>query len=104
MDTNLVILHGNLTKDVELFKLDNEQSVANFIIATKRKYSSKEWVEKEEREFHRCSIYWKRAETLWEIGKKWTRIMVQWRIKNNVSEKDWERKYYTEIVVDKFGL
>jgi len=95
---NCVQLLGNLGADAELRDIGNGNSVLNFSLATTEKWS-KDGETKEKTQWHRCSIFGKRAEGLAPHLKKGTKIAVQGSIDYREYEKDGEKRYATNIKV-----
>ena len=61
---NLVILIGNVTKDVEIKFLDSGSAVANTGIATNEKWTDKQGNKQEKAEFHNLVAWGKTAELI----------------------------------------
>lgn len=99
-DLNEVRLIGNITRDIELRKTNNGNSVANFTVATNRSYrQDDEW--KEDVEFNNVVVWGSDAEFLSERAKKGTRIFVSGRLQTRSWESDGVTKYKTEVVANR---
>ncbi len=102
MDLNKVMLIGRITVDLEVKKIwESGNSVLNFVLATNRVYKTKDWAKVEEAEFHRCVVFGRLAEIMWEYLGKWRQVYVEWRLRT----RQWEdqagnRRHSTEIVVN----
>lgn len=99
-DINEVKIMGNLTQDIELRYTAGGTAVANFSVATNRRYrQNEEW--KDETEFHNVVVWTGLAEQLAQRAKKGTRLMITGRIQTRSWEgQDGQKKYRTEIVAD----
>lgn len=104
MDLNKVMIIGRATTTIDVKTIESTgTSVANFVVATNRKYTNKDGNTMEEAEYHRCVSYGKGAEVLGEYLHKGKRIYVEGRLRT----RKWEdaqgiEKYSTEIIVDNF--
>lgn len=96
---NLVILHGRLTRNLELRYTNQNTAYANFSIAVRRNSA------KQESDFFNCVAFGKTAETIEKFFKKGSGIMVRGRLQNDVVEKDDKSKVtYTKVIVDEFDF
>ncbi len=102
MYLNKVFLYGNLTRDPELRALPSGQQVASFAIATNRTYKNKEGEKQEATEFHNIVAFGRLADLIGQYLKKGRPVFVEGRLQTRSWEKDGEKKYRTEIVVDNF--
>jgi len=103
---NQVGIIGNMTKDIEIRQTTSGQSVANFSLATNRRWQNKETGEnQEETEFHNMVVWGVLAETAANTIKKGQRVYAQGRLQTRSWETpDGEKRYTTEIVADKVML
>ena len=104
---NNVTIYGRLGQDVEVKDLGNDNSVANFSVATSRKYfSKKEDKQVEETQWHRCSAFGKTGTTIAQYLKKGDPILLTGRIEYRSYERDVEgtsvTMWATNILVDRF--
>lgn len=102
MYLNKVQLYGNLTRDPELRALPSGQNVANFSIATNRVYKDKEGNKKEQAEFHNVVAFGRSADLIGQYMKKGRPLYVEGRIQTRTWEKDGQKQYRTEIIVESF--
>lgn len=104
MDLNKVMLIGRSTNNLEVKTIEwTGTSVANFTVATNRKFKNKEGNVLEDAEYHRCVAYGKWAEVLWQYLTKWKRVYIEWRLRTRRWEdNEGTTKYSTEIIVDNF--
>lgn len=102
MYLNKVLLYGNLTRDPELKALPSGQQVASFGLATNRSFKNKEGAQQEQTEFHNIVAFGRTAEVMGQYLKKGRPIYVEGRIQTRSWDKDGQKQYRTEIVVDSF--
>lgn len=102
MYLNKVILYGNLTRDPELKALPSGQQVASFGLATNRTFKNKEGAQQEQTEFHNIVAFGRTAEVMGQYLKKGRPALIEGRIQNRSWEKDGQKQYRTEIVVETF--
>ena len=101
MSVNKVILIGNLGDDPKINQLNNNQCVANFSIATSRKWRDKMTNEmREETEWHNIVFFGKIAENCGKYLRKGSKIYVMGRLKTDSSEKEGHKRYFTKIIGD----
>jgi single-strand DNA-binding protein len=99
---NSVTLIGNLTRDPELKALPSGTKVANFSIATNRNWKDKDGAKKEEVEYHNLVAFGRTAEVIEQYTHKGDQIYIDGRLQTRSWEKDGEKKYRTEIIVESF--
>ena len=105
MSLNKVILIGNLGKDPEIRTLDGGNTVANFSIATSRKWTNKEGEKQEETEWHNIVFWGKTVETIEKWVKKGSCISVVGRLATRKwTDKDGNDRYTTEIVGNEWSF
>lgn len=102
MYINKVILYGNLTRDPEVRALPSGQQVVSFGIATNRTYKDKDGAKQEQSEFHNVVAFGKLADVMGQYLKKGRPVYVEGRIQTRSWDKDGQKQYRTEIVVDTF--
>jgi len=102
MYLNKVLLYGNLTRDPELRALPSGQQVATFGLATNRSFKNKEGAQQEQTEFHNIVAFGRTAEVMGQYLKKGRPVYVEGRIQTRSWDKDGQKQYRTEIVVDNF--
>lgn len=101
MNVNTVTIIGRLTRDPEMKALTSGSNVTSFSLATSRKYKKDEQ-DVEETEFHNCVAYGKPAELINQYMSKGALMLVQGRLKTQSWEKEGQKHYRTEIVVESF--
>lgn len=103
---NQVILLGNVTRDPQLKHLPSQTTVAEFGLATNRRYRTAEGEDREETCFVDCTAFGKQAEIIHQYCQKGRPLFVQGRLKYET----WEPKGGTgkrsklSVVVENFQL
>jgi single-strand DNA-binding protein len=101
---NKVLLLGNLGADPELKVTQGGQSVLKLRLATTESYLDRNNTRQERTEWHRVTLWGKRAEALSKFLQKGERIFVEGRIQTSSYEKDGEKRYSTEVVANNIIL
>lgn len=101
---NKVILVGNLGRDPEIRSLPSGQPVANFTMATSRKWKDQEGTRQEYTEWHNIVCFGRQAEVAGQYLTKGKQIYVEGRIQTRSWEQNGEKKYRTEIVCENFQM
>ncbi len=102
---NKVILLGNLGRDPEIRYTQNGQAVANFSMATTKKWKDKDGEKQERTEWHRCVAWGRLAEVIGEYVKKGSPLYVEGELQTRKwTDKEGVEKYTTEIVVQECQL
>ena len=100
---NKVILMGRLTRDPELRTTGSGISVATFTLAVDRQFTNASG--QREADFISCVIWRKAAENFCNFTSKGSLVGIQGRIQTrNYDNKDGQRVYVTEVLVDNFSL
>lgn len=98
---NRAMLIGNLTRDPELRKTANGQSVATFSIATNRSFTTQTGERKEQADYHNIVAWARLGEICAQYLTKGKKIYVDGRIQNREWEgQDGQKRYRTEIVAE----
>lgn len=96
---NRAQLIGNVTADPEVRALPSGQRVANFSIATNRRYTDSAWVQQDVPEYHNISLFGKLVEIAEQYLRKGNKIYLEGRIQTRSWEdQSGQKKYKTEIV------
>jgi single-strand DNA-binding protein len=101
---NKAILVGNLGRDPEIRSLPSGQPVANFTMATTRKWTDKEGGRQSQTEWHNIVCFGRLAEIAGQYLTKGKQVYVEGRIQTRSWEQNGEKKYRTEIVADNFQM
>lgn len=100
---NRAVLVGRLTKDPDLRYTSSGTAVASFLLAVNRPFKNQSG--EQEADFINCIVWRKPAETLANYTHKGSLIGVDGRIQTrNYENKDGNRVYVTEIVIDNFDF
>lgn len=94
---NKVILVGNLTRDVDLKSTKSGKAVANFVIATNRKYGE----DKQETFFGEVTIWGRMAEVANEYLSKGSKALIEGRlVTEQWTDNDGAKRSKTRIVAE----
>lgn len=100
---NRVVLVGRLTRDPELRVSQSNVAVATFNLAVNRPFTSQNG--ERGADFINCVVFRKQAENVNQYVKKGSLVGIDGRIQTrNYENKDGQRVYVTEVVVDNFAL
>lgn len=103
MNDNSARLKGYLARDPEIRFTKTGKAVAFFTVACNRKYIINNQ-EKEATDFINCVLWGKKAERMGDGSiHKGTRVLVEGYISSRSYEKNGQKKYVTEIIVDFFA-
>lgn len=102
MYINRAVIYGNLTRDPEVRALPSGQQACSFSVATNRTYKDKEGQKQEVAEFHNVVAFGRLAEIMGQYLKKGRPVYVEGRLQTRSWDKDGQKQYRTEIVVDNF--
>jgi single-strand DNA-binding protein len=100
---NRVVLVGRLTRDPELRTTGSGISVATFTLAVDRQFTNSQG--ERGADFISCVIWRKAAENFCNFTSKGSLVGIDGRIQTrSYDNKDGQRVYVTEVVVDNFAL
>lgn len=102
-----VILIGNLGKDPEVKSFDNGGKIVNFTVGvTERGYKTKDGKEiPDHTEWFNCSVRQNGlAGVVEQYVKKGNKVYVEGKLRTREYEKDGQKKYLTELLVDNMEL
>lgn len=94
---NLVVLMGNLTRDPELSETTGGKAICKFSLAVSRDFE-------EGTDFFNCTAWGSQAENIARYFHKGKKILISGRIKISESEKDGQKRRFTDIIVNKFDF
>jgi single-strand DNA-binding protein len=99
---NKVILVGNAGRDPELKSLPSGQAVANFSLATSRRWKDKSGEKQEQTEWHNVVAFGRTAEVIAQYVGKGSKLYVEGRLQTRSwdDKQSGEKRYRTEIVAD----
>lgn len=97
---NKVILVGNIGKDAESVS----DSVTKFTLATTDHWTDKQTNQRVEKtEWHRVTVLGKLAPIMLDLCKKGKKAYIEGKLQTREWEKDGEKRYSTDVVVDLSG-
>jgi|LFRM01.1.fsa_nt_gb single-strand DNA-binding protein len=100
---NKVLLIGRLTKDVDLRKTQNGTSYARFTLAVNRRFKGND-PQGQDADFISCVAWDKRAEVMYQYLGKGSQVGIEGRIQTGSYERDGQRVYTTDVVVENFDF
>ncbi|HSO36206.1 MAG TPA: single-stranded DNA-binding protein, partial [Labilithrix sp.] len=95
---NQVIIMGNLGADPELRMAAGGVAVLKMRVATNESWQDKSNQWQERTEWHRVTVFGKRAETLAKFLRKGMCVTVSGQIRTSSYEKEGQKHYSTEII------
>jgi single-strand DNA-binding protein len=101
---NRVMLLGNLGADPELRVTPGGQAVLKLRLATNESYVDRNNVRQERTEWHRVTVWGRRAEALGKILQKGDLLFVEGRLQTSSYEKNGEKRYSTEVIANNIVL
>lgn len=100
---NRTVLVGRLTRDPELKRTANGAAVAGFTLAVNRQFTNSQG--EREADFVDCVVWRKAAENFAKLVHKGSLVGIDGRLQTrNYENKQGQRVYVTEVVVDNFSL
>ena len=100
---NRTILVGRLTRDPELRYTQGSTAVASFTLAVNRQFTNSQG--EREADFINCVIWQKAAENFTNFTHKGSLVGIDGRLQTrNYENKQGQRVYVTEVVVENFSL
>jgi single-strand DNA-binding protein len=102
---NSVRLIGFLGAAPEVKEISKTIKVAKFSLATNHNYKNEKGERVEETHWHQLAVWNKQADIAAQILNKGSEVAVEGRLINrSYDDKDGNKKYVTEIVVNEFVL
>ncbi len=103
---NKVILIGNLGRDPEVRSTPSGQTVANFSVATNRRWRDRDGQRQEQTEWHNIVCWGRQAEVAGQYLTRGRQIYVEGRLQTRSwdDRQSGEKRYRTEIVCDNFQM
>lgn len=94
---------GNLTRDPETRALPSGQTVANFAVATNRRWKDKDGNTKEDTQYHEVVVWGRLGELAASMLSKGKKVYVEGRLQTTSWEgNDGAKRSRTEIVAENF--
>ena len=103
---NKVILIGNLGRDPEVRSTPSGQPVANFTLATSRRWRDKNGQKQEQTEWHTVVCWGKQAEIAGQYLTKGKQVYVEGRLQTRSwdDRNTGEKRYKTEVICENFQM
>jgi single-strand DNA-binding protein len=103
---NKVILVGNLGRDPEVRSLPSGQPVANFTVATSRRWKDRDGNRQEHTEWHNVVCFGRQAEIAGQYLTKGKQVFIEGRLQTRSWEdrQSGEKRYRTEVICDNFQM
>jgi single-strand DNA-binding protein len=97
---NKVTIVGNLGADPELRMLPGGNAVLKMRVATNEVWFDKDKNRQERTEWHRVTVFGRRAEGLAKFVRKGMKVFVDGRNQTSTYEKEGQKHYSTEIIAE----
>lgn len=97
---NKVTIFGNLGADPELRMLPGGNAVLKMRVATNESWLDKEKNRQERTEWHRVTVFGRRAEGLAKFVRKGMKVFIEGRNQTSSYEKEGQKHYSTEIIAE----
>lgn len=105
MSVNKVILVGNLGRDPEVRHTQGGKAVANFTMATTRRYRDRDGQMQEQTEWHRIVAWERLAEICTEYLSKGRQVYIEGRLQTREWEdRDGNKRWTTEIIAQEMQM
>jgi single-strand DNA-binding protein len=101
---NKCILLGNVGKDPEIKASASGTIIANFSIATSDRFQDKDGNWQDRTEWHNCVAFKRNAEIIRDYVRKGSKLYVEGKIQTRSWEKDGQKHYKVEIIVNDLSL
>jgi single-strand DNA-binding protein len=103
---NKAMIIGNLGRDPEVRTTPSGQPVANFTVATNRKWKDREGNLQEKTEWHNVVCWGKQAEIAGQYLTKGKQVYVEGRLETRSwdDKTHGDKRYRTEIICDSFQM
>ena len=103
---NKVMLIGNLGRDPEIRHTSSGSPVANFSLATNRRWTDRDGNRQEQTEWHNIVVFGRQAEVAGQYLTRGKQIYVEGRLQTSSwdDKNTGEKKYRTEIICVNFQM
>jgi single-strand DNA-binding protein len=101
---NKVMLIGNVGSDPDVRATSLGGQVAKVSLATSRQWKDGSGQQKEKTEWHRLTFFGRLVDVVDQWVKKGDRLYVEGRVEYSETEKDGQKKYWTDIVVNEMVM
>ncbi len=99
---NRVVIVGRLTRDPDLRYTTSGAAVAQFTVAVNRQFTNSQG--ERDADFINCVVWRKAAENFTNFTHKGSLVGLDGRIQTSSYEKDGQRIYRTDVVIENFSL
>ena len=96
---NKVMLIGNVGNDPDVRATSSGNQVGKLSLATNRQWKDASGQQREKTEWHRLTFFGRLVDIVDQWVKKGDRLYVEGRVEYSETEKDGQKKYWTDIVV-----
>lgn len=103
---NKVIIVGNLGRDPEVRTTTSGHPVANFSVATSRRWKDRDGNRQEQTEWHNVVCFGRQAEVAGQYLTRGKQVYVEGRLQTRSwdDKNTGEKKYRTEVICDNFQM
>ncbi|MDA8017449.1 MAG: single-stranded DNA-binding protein [Thermoanaerobaculia bacterium] len=103
---NKVMLIGNLGRDPEIRHTSTGSPVANFTLATNRRWRDRDGNRQEQTEWHNIVVFGRQAEVAGQYLTRGRQIYLEGRLQTSSwdDKNTGEKKYRTEIICENFQM
>jgi single-strand DNA-binding protein len=101
---NKVMLIGNVGSAPDVRATSSGGQVAKVSLATSRQWKDGSGQQKEKTEWHRLTFFGRLVDVVDQWVKKGDRLYVEGRVEYSETEKDGQKKYWTDIVVNEMVM
>lgn len=101
MNLNKAMIIGNITRDPEVRKTPNGQTVVSFGVATNRRWTDQAGQKQEQAEYHNIVAWRRLAEIVGQYLKKGSKVYIEGRMQTRSwDDQSGTKRYKTEIVAE----
>lgn len=101
MNLNKAMIIGNITRDPEVRKTPNGQTVVSFGVATNRRWTDQAGQKQEQAEYHNIVAWRRLAEIVGQYLKKGSKVYIEGRLQTRSwDDQSGTKRYKTEIVAE----
>ena len=101
---NKVMLIGNVGNDPDVRATASGTQIAKLSLATNRTYKDASGTPRDETQWHRCTVFGRLVDVVDQYVKKGDRLYIEGRIEYSETEKDGQKRYWTDIVVSEMVM
>lgn len=101
---NRVILIGHVGQVPEIIDLEHDKKIAKISLATSKSWKDRNGEKQERTEWHNIVVYGKLSEVVQKFVHKGDKLYIEGEIQYSTSEKDGEKKYFTNIVCNLLNM